>query len=69
MKFVKKGLWVINGNSVVRYMISQCVTCRLLHGKGEEQKMDCVEASPPFTFLGVDMFGPFMIKEGKNGLC
>ena len=69
----RNGFWVINGNSLVRYLISKCVVCRSLRGKTEVQKManlptDRLEPSPPFSFSGLDMFGPFIIKEGRKNL-
>ncbi len=67
------GYWVINGNSVIRCMISKCVRCRYLRGKAGEQQMadlpeDRMSDAPPFTYCGVDMFGPFIIKERRSQL-
>ena len=63
------GYWVIQGNSAVKEIISRCVTCRRLTGKVGEQIMeDLPQNLPPFTYCGVDMFGPFEIKERKNNL-
>ena len=59
----KDGLWVI----------LRCVTCRKLHSTFGYQKMAdlpkdrCIEA-PPFTRCGVDMFRPFVIREGRSDL-
>ena len=67
------GYWVIQGNSAVKEMISRCVTCRRLRGKVGKQIMadlpqDRLKEEPPFTYCGVDMFGPFEIKERRNTL-
>ena len=67
------GFWVINGCSVVKFMIQNCVTCRALRGIPNEQKMAdlpeerLIEAAP-FTYVGVDVFGPFQIKEKRKVL-
>ena len=61
------GYWVIQGNSAVKEIISRCVTCRRLRGKDGKQLMADLE-EPPFTYCGVDMFGPFEIKERRNTL-
>ena len=67
------GFWIVNANSVIRSLIYHCVTCTSLRGKLGEQLMselpsDRLQESPPFTYCGVDLFGPFTIKIiGKNG--
>ena len=68
-----QGYWVINGGSIIRSLISKCVRCRFLRGKTGEQKMADLPQertidSPPFTYCGVDMFGPFTIKERRSEL-
>ena len=65
------GYWIINANSKVRHFISKCVRCRFLRGKLGEQKMgdlptERTAEAPPFTYCGVDLFGPFAIKEGRK---
>ena len=57
----------------VRSFVGKCVKCRLLRGKLGEQKMTDLPTNkttdePPFTNCGVDMFGPFLIKEGRKEL-
>ena len=68
-----QGYWVIRGNSVVRKIISACVPCRRFRGKFAGQKMsdlpfERTEDCPPFTYVGIDMFGPFYIKERRKEL-
>ena len=65
--------WVMQGNSVVKGLISKYVTCRRLRGKVGEQIMvdlppDRTKEEPPFTYGGVEMFGPFEIKERRTTL-
>lgn len=68
-----EGIWIVSANSVVRDFIFHCVGCRRLRGKLSEQQMAdlpakrCVE-SAPFTHCGVDMFGPFIVKERRSEL-
>ena len=67
------GLRVINGNPLVRFVTSKCVTCRILRGKSLPPKMadlpkDKMEPSPPFTYCGLDMFSPFVVRERRSDL-
>ena len=67
------GFWIVNANSVTRPLIHHCVTCRNLRGKLGEKLMselpsDRLQESPPFTYCGVDLFGPFTIKNYRKEL-
>ena len=61
------GVWVIGLSIVVRSMISECVWCRHLRGRFQQQKMadlprDRMSEEARVTFCGTDIFGPFMVK-------
>ena len=60
-------------DAIVQHLIHKCVLCQKLRGKMGYQKMAvlpqerCTEAAP-FTYCGVDMFGPLIIKERRSEL-
>ena len=65
------GIWIIGISSIVRSLIYHCVGCRIQRGSMGSQKMsdlptERMSAEPPFTYCGVDMFGPFAVKEGRK---
>ena len=67
------GYYIINGCSVVSHIIAKCVICRTLRGRVQDQKMsdlppERLTPAPLFTYTGMDVFGPFYIKEGRKEL-
>ena len=70
-KLKSSGYWIIGGSKTVANMIRQCVVCRKLRRPTETQRMadlpeERVVPSPPFTYCGMDCFGPFMVKQGRR---
>ena len=68
-----QGFWIVGGNSAVRQVIFECVTCRRLRGAVGEQKMADLpkartEEAPPFTYTAVDYFGPWYVKQGRSNV-
>ncbi|XP_061819391.2 uncharacterized protein [Nerophis lumbriciformis] len=60
------GLWITGSKRLVSSVINKCVTCKRMRGKLEEQKMsnlpaDRLTLNPPFTNVGLDVFGPWTI--------
>ena len=60
------GLWITGLNRLVYSVISKCVLCRRFRGNITTQKMsdlseERLKSCPPFTYVGVDCFGPWDI--------
>lgn len=60
------GVWIIGSKRLVANVIHECVICRRLRGKTEEQIMadlpvNRLTTEPPFTRVGLDVFGPWSV--------
>ena len=68
LSVLRRDYYVLRGYSVVKSVVSDCVTCKKHHGKTMEQKMAdlpaerVATADPPFLYVGVDYFGPMNVK-------
>ena len=65
------GLWIVGCSTAVASITSRCVGCRKLRGNLQTQKManlpnDRVNDAPPFAYCAVDVFGPWIIKQGRS---
>ncbi|XP_030597267.1 uncharacterized protein LOC115788399 isoform X1 [Archocentrus centrarchus] len=71
MELRTNGFWVIGGSKLVAKLIHTCVLCRKLRRPTEKQQMaelpkERVEATAPFTYSGMDCFGPFIVKKARK---
>ncbi|XP_030589719.1 uncharacterized protein LOC115783168 [Archocentrus centrarchus] len=67
------GWWILGSSRAVSSYIFKCVKCRKYRRKTESQTMgdlpkDRTETTPPFTYVGMDCFGPIFIKDGRKEL-
>ena len=66
---LREALWIVKVNSLARSVLSKCVKCRKIRGQVLPQKMAnlleerLIADHPPFTFVGVDLFGPLLAKQ------
>ncbi|XP_076858013.1 uncharacterized protein LOC143512031 [Brachyhypopomus gauderio] len=65
------GYWIPGISRAVAAYIHHCITCKKLRKPVEEQKMadlppERIERSAPFTYSGMDCFGPFATKQGRK---
>lgn len=69
---LQQKYWIPGAKSAIRKMLARCVICRRLHSSTGKQIMADLPSDrvlpddPPFTRVGVDYFGPFMVKRGRS---
>ena len=65
------GLHIHKPRSVISSLIKNCVTCKKLRGSFQCQQMsplpaDRLERTAPFEKVGMDVFGPYVIHDGRS---
>ena len=65
------GYWLIGGHRAVARELSKCVVCKKLRGPFVDQGMadlpaDRTEVTLPFTNVGFDVFGHWMVRSRKT---
>lgn len=65
------GFWITSGKRLISNILYKCVKCRKMRGTTAYQKMadlpaDRMSSCPPFTFVGVDVFGHWNISTRRT---
>ena len=69
---IRQTFWTVHGLTEVRRAIKSCIDCQKRNAKLGGQMMASLSEvritplNPPFTFVGVDYFGPFMVTQGRR---
>ena len=69
---VRREFWIVSARKVIKGVKFACVTCRKLYAEPCTQKMAdlpverLISDKPPFSYVGIDCFGPFMVKVGRS---
>ena len=64
LSLLREQFWVIKGRAAVKEVIGKCISCKKRMAPRMTQEMAPYE--PPFTYSGVDYFGPFYVKKGRG---
>lgn len=73
LSFLRETVWIVKGRSAVRRVLGRCMTCQRQRNAclGEQfmaalPEVRVAHEKPPFTFVGVDYFGPLEDKQGRS---
>ena len=72
LSLIGEKFWIVGARTAVRRYLSTCVACKRRQAHIGEQKMADLPVDritpdkPPFTYVGVDCFGPFLIRRGRT---
>ncbi|XP_071834278.1 uncharacterized protein [Apostichopus japonicus] len=69
---LRNKFWILKGGAAVRKVIGKCFDCKRRNAPRGSQFMSELPSvrvtpdNPPFTFVGVDYFGPLWVKQGRS---
>ncbi|CAH8656984.1 unnamed protein product [Dicrocoelium dendriticum] len=69
---LRQRYWILHGVSAVRKVLKACARCMIWKAQPCEQQMApliedrCMAYQPAFTAVGVDYFGPLLVKEKRT---
>jgi len=72
LSLLRERYWVTKARVVIKRVKAACVPCKKLFAAPCSQQMAdipperLISNKPPFTFVGLDCFGPFMVKLGRS---
>ena len=72
LSMIRERFWIVKARTTVKRTLNDCFSCRRRQAPVGEQKMadlplDRVTPNkPPFTYVGVDCFGPFLVRRGRS---
>ena len=68
LSVLRQKLWILNAPALTRRILHNCISCHRRHESVMNQMMGDLPTArltphePPFTYTGLDFFGPFYVK-------
>ena len=72
LSLIRQKYWMVGARQLTRRVLRKCVVCRKCFAKPCEQRMadlpvdQLTPDKPPFCYVGVDFFGPILVKLGRS---
>ena len=72
LSMIRERFWIVKARASVKKSLNVCFKCRKRQAPVGEQKMANLPQDritpdkPPFTYVGVDCFGPFLVRRGRS---
>jgi len=72
LSLIRQNFWIIRARASVRRLLDHCFECRRRNAQPCEQMMAGLPSDrltpdkPPFSYVGVDFFGPLQVKRGRT---
>ena len=69
---LRRRYWIPRVRTIIRRVIRGCTTCQRLNARPQTPRMAdlpperLAAGQPPFTNVGIDCFGPFIVKRGRS---
>ena len=70
LSLLREKIWVVKARGAMKRVLRTCVHCRkqmaarMNQLMGDLPRVRLIPYEPPFTYCGVDYFGPFYMKRG-----
>ena len=70
----REKYWIVSGLQACKSIVTKCISCLRRKGQPVTQMMGDLPAErltpdkPPFTFVGVDFFGPYLVRFGRGSV-